>query len=71
MATLGDDILFATIRELAEKLRTRALSPVDLTEAYLERADSIGADLNAYATVTRDLARAQAKKAESEIAAGT
>ena len=68
---LGDDILFAGIRELSEKLRTRALSPVELTEAYLERATTIGAELNAYVTVTRDLARAQAKKAEAEIAAGS
>ncbi len=65
------DVLFATIRDLSDRIRTRALSPVDLTEAYLDRADSLGADLAAYATVTRDLARAQAKRAESEIAAGT
>ncbi|MCU1282825.1 MAG: Amidase [bacterium] len=68
---LGDDILFASVRELSEKLRKRELSPVELTQAYLERADSIGVELNAYATVTRDLALAQAKKAESEIAAGS
>src|SRR5947209_7511637 len=68
---LGDDILFGGIRALSDKLRSRALSPVELTEAYLERADSIGAELNAYATVTRDLARAQARKAEAEIVAGS
>ena len=59
------------MRELSERLRKRELSPVELTEAYLARADSIGAELNAYATVTRDLALAQAKKAEAEIAAGS
>ncbi|MDB4970311.1 MAG: Amidase [Myxococcales bacterium] len=67
---LGDDILFASVRDLSEKLRKRELSPVELTDAYLERADSTGAAINAYATVTRDLARAQAKKAEQEISAG-
>ena len=68
---LDDDVLFGGIRALSEKLRTRALSPVELTDAYLERADSRGAELAAYATVTRDLARAQARKAEAEIAAGS
>jgi aspartyl-tRNA(Asn)/glutamyl-tRNA(Gln) amidotransferase subunit A len=68
---LTDDVLFAGIRVLSDKLRKRELSPVELTEAYLERADSLGAELNAYATVTRDLARAQAKRAEAELAAGT
>ena len=71
MAALGDDILFAGIAALATKLRKRELSPVELTEAYLERADGLGAELAAYATVTRDLARAQAKKAEAELAAGS
>src|SRR3954466_4259122 len=68
---LSDDVFFAGIRELGDKLRTRALSPVELTQAYLERAGTIGAELNAYATVTRDLALAQAKKAEAELAAGS
>jgi aspartyl-tRNA(Asn)/glutamyl-tRNA(Gln) amidotransferase subunit A len=68
---LSNDVLFASVRELSERMRKRELSPVELTEAYLERADSIGAELNAYATVTRDLALAQARKAEQEIAAGS
>src|SRR5437762_3040482 len=71
MPPLGDDVLFGSVRELSEKLRKKELSPVELTEAYLARADSTGAELNAYATVTRDLALAQAKKAEQEIAAGS
>jgi aspartyl-tRNA(Asn)/glutamyl-tRNA(Gln) amidotransferase subunit A len=68
---IGDDIFFAGIRELSEKLRKRELSPVELVQAYLARADSIGVELAAYATVTRELALAQAKKAEAEIAAGS
>jgi aspartyl-tRNA(Asn)/glutamyl-tRNA(Gln) amidotransferase subunit A len=71
MAAVSDDIAFASVRELSERLRKRQLSPVELTEAYLARAESIGAELHAWATVTRDLALAQARKAEQEIAAGT
>ena len=67
---IGDDILYLPVRELAERVRTRAISPVDLTEAYLERSRVVGAKLNAYATLTPELARAEAKEAEAEIAAG-
>jgi len=67
---LSDDVLYLPVRDLAQRIRTRTLSPVELTEAYLERSQRIGARLNAYATLTPDLARAQAKEAESEIAVG-
>jgi aspartyl-tRNA(Asn)/glutamyl-tRNA(Gln) amidotransferase subunit A len=63
-------VLFATVRTLSERLRKRELSPVELTEAYLERIEALE-DLHAFATVTRDLARAQAKKAEQELLAGS
>jgi aspartyl-tRNA(Asn)/glutamyl-tRNA(Gln) amidotransferase subunit A len=71
MAALSDDVLFAGVRELSERLRKRELGPVELTEAYLARSEELGAELNAYATITRDLALAQARKAEQEIAAGS
>lgn len=65
-----DDILFSGVRSLSESIRTRKLSPVELTEAYLRRLETIGPKLNAVVTVTRDLALAQARAAEKEIAAG-
>ncbi|HZI55767.1 MAG TPA: amidase, partial [Verrucomicrobiae bacterium] len=46
------------------------LSPVELTESYLERSRSIGPKLNAYATLAPDLAIKQARAAEKEIGAG-
>ena len=67
---IGDDILYLTVRELGERIRTRKLSPIDLTDAYLARSEKIGPRLNAYATLTVERARAEAIKAESEIAAG-
>jgi aspartyl-tRNA(Asn)/glutamyl-tRNA(Gln) amidotransferase subunit A len=66
----NEDIVYSSVRELGELLRTRKLSPVKLAEAYLERSERIGPKLNAYATVTRDLALEQARAAEKEIAAG-
>src|SRR5437879_862560 len=65
-----ENTFFLSVRELAERIRTKQLSPVELAEGYLERSRKIGPKLNAYATVTEDLAREQARAAEREIAAG-
>src|SRR5205085_9694859 len=70
MATLSDDILYLPITELSRRIRLKRLSPVQLTESYLERGRGIGARLNAYATLTPELALKQARAAEKEIAAG-
>src|SRR5581483_10845217 len=61
---------YLTVQELGERLRTRKISPVELTESYLARSEKLGPSLHAYATLTRDLAIRQARTAESEIAAG-
>jgi aspartyl-tRNA(Asn)/glutamyl-tRNA(Gln) amidotransferase subunit A len=67
---MDKDVVFASVRELGDLIRTRKLSPVELTEAYLIRLESIGPKLGAVITVTGSLAREQAKAAEIEIAAG-
>src|SRR5437879_6136721 len=66
----SEDILFLSASDLGKRVRSRQLSPVELTESYLERSRTIGAKLNAYATLTPDLALKQAHAAEKEIAAG-
>jgi aspartyl-tRNA(Asn)/glutamyl-tRNA(Gln) amidotransferase subunit A len=67
---LSEDILFSTVRELGETIRTRKLSPVALCEGYLARLETLGPKLGAVITLTRDLAMEQARTAEREIAAG-
>src|SRR5216683_4116315 len=67
---LSPDVLYLPVTELAKRIRQKHLSPVELTEAYLERSRTIGSRLNAYATLTSDLALKQAHAAETEIAAG-
>ncbi|HET6842050.1 MAG TPA: amidase [Candidatus Angelobacter sp.] len=67
---LSKDILFLPVTELARRVRQRQLSPVELTESYLERSRTLGPRLNAYATLTPELALKQANAAEKEIAAG-
>jgi len=67
---IGDDVLYLTVRELGNRIRTRRLSPVELTEAYLARSEKLGPRLNAYATLTRERALGEARDAEKEIAGG-
>ncbi len=67
---IARELLDGTISELATRIRKRELSPVALTEAYLERSATTGKRLNAYATLMPDRALAEAREAEREIAAG-
>jgi aspartyl-tRNA(Asn)/glutamyl-tRNA(Gln) amidotransferase subunit A len=62
-----NDLAFASIEEVARLYRKRKLSPVEVTKLMLARIDQLNPKLNAYITVTADLALAQAKKAEAEL----
>lgn len=59
-----------TITELAPQIREGKLSPVELTRQTLARIEKLQPVLNAYITVTADLALEQARRAEQEIGAG-
>lgn len=61
---------YKPIAELASMLRGKDISPVELTQAYLDRIASLNESLGAYITVMGDSAMAQARQAESEIQAG-
>jgi aspartyl-tRNA(Asn)/glutamyl-tRNA(Gln) amidotransferase subunit A len=67
---MSDEICFLSITEAARRLRARTLSPVALTDAYLDRIGAIDGQLDSYITVTADHAREQARAAESAIARG-
>ena len=51
-------------------MAAKEVSPVEATEAYLERIESLDSKLRAFVTVTADVALEAAKKAEQEIAQG-
>jgi Asp-tRNA(Asn)/Glu-tRNA(Gln) amidotransferase A subunit family amidase len=63
-------VVFRPIRQLAELVRSRQLSPVTLAETFLDRLERLGPTYNAVVTITRDRAIEQARRAEREIAAG-
>jgi aspartyl-tRNA(Asn)/glutamyl-tRNA(Gln) amidotransferase subunit A len=66
----SEEILYLPIRELGARIRKRAISPVELTESYLDRSRKLGPKFNAYVTLTEERALTQARAAEKEIAAG-
>ena len=66
----SEDLLALDVAALSAKLRTREISPVELTEAYLDRIGALDGKLRTYITVTAEVARAAAKTAEAEISAG-
>jgi Asp-tRNA(Asn)/Glu-tRNA(Gln) amidotransferase A subunit family amidase len=65
-----EDIAFAGVRDLSRWIQSRALTSERLTRICLDRLDRFQPKINATITLTRDLALAQAKRADAEIAAG-
>src|SRR5258708_19055534 len=64
-----NELAFASIEEVAPLIRKKKISPVELTEMMLRRIGRLNPRLNAYITVTAELAMKQARKAEAEISA--
>ena len=61
---------FISATELASLIKSREISPVEATEAYLERIPQVDGKLNSYITVTSERAMADARQAEQEIVSG-
>ena len=66
-ATVPQDLSMLTIRQASDLLRRKAISPVDLTMACLNRIDKYNSELNAYITVLRDESLSAARQAGTEI----
>ena len=61
---------FLSVAELSSLIRDRQVSPVEVTEAYLERIDGLDSRVNAFLTLCRDEALEAARAAEGELARG-
>ncbi len=66
----SEDIAFAPLTRLSRWIEQRKLSSEQLTQLYLRRLEQFNPKLRCVITLTRDLALAQARKADEEIAAG-
>lgn len=60
-AAQADSLTSLTIAEASTRLASGAITPLQLTNAYLSRIAAMNKTLNAYVTVTADLARREAK----------
>ena len=66
----GEEIFHLSVSELAKRIEAKKLSPVELTQIYLDRSQKLGPRYNAYALLTPEIALEQAKAAEKEIGRG-
>ena len=66
----SQDLHLLTIAELGRLIRSRQVSPTELTRSFLERIDRLDPTLGAFVTVMADTATAEAEAAEAEIAQG-
>jgi aspartyl-tRNA(Asn)/glutamyl-tRNA(Gln) amidotransferase subunit A len=66
-ASKADELAYLGLGEVSRLLRSRQVSPIDLTEACLARIERLNPILNAFITVTADAARAQARQSEVRL----
>lgn len=66
----GEELHYLPVSELARRIQAKKLSPVELTQMYLDRSAKLGPRLGAYARLLPETALEQAKAAEKEIGRG-
>ena len=65
-----EEICYLSLAEAGAALRRKELSPIELTDAALNRIDAIDVKLHSFITLTADIARRQALQAEQERRSG-
>jgi aspartyl-tRNA(Asn)/glutamyl-tRNA(Gln) amidotransferase subunit A len=66
---MSTELIYSDATKLAERIRTREISPVEVMEAYLDRIEAVNAKVNAVVTISDD-ALQSAKKAEAAVQRG-
>jgi aspartyl-tRNA(Asn)/glutamyl-tRNA(Gln) amidotransferase subunit A len=66
----AEEVLSRSLAQLADLYRQREAGPVEVTEAAYERIERVDPKINAFVTLTRDLALSQARTAQDELARG-
>ena len=65
-----NDLTLATASEIAELVRAKSLSPVEVTAHFLDRIAAYDGELNAFITTAAEEAMTQAHRAEEAVIAG-
>ena len=68
---MSDDFAYMTALDLRRLIRTKQASPVAIVESALRRLEALQPVLNAFVTVTADLAMDAARRAELAVMAGS
>ncbi len=64
------ELCYATVEELSQLISSMQVSPVEVTQAHLDRIEAIDGQLNSFITVLADQAMAASREAEREIQSG-
>ena len=67
---MSESPIFMSVRELGYRIKSKDISPVEVTKIFLARLEKYGPEYNSVVTVTTDLALEQAQLAENEIMSG-
>ena len=68
--TTTSELCMLSLEDVAHLIAFKEVSPVEVTQAVVDRIDRIDPQLNSYMTVTAEAALAAARDAEREIAGG-
>lgn len=66
----AEDLCYTPATELAGMIRNKEISPVEVTDAVLERIERLEPSINAFATLTADAAKDAAREAEAAVMRG-
>ena len=70
MVRSAEDLCYTPAVELVELIRSKEISPVELTTTFLERIEKINPLVNAYCTVAAEYALESARAAEKSLMEG-
>ena len=62
-----NELVFKSGQDLAALIKSRKVSPVEVAQAFLDRADALNPRVNAFITVTAERARQDARAAEQTL----
>lgn len=64
------ELCYLSIAEASALMRDGELSPVELTQAFLQRIEDLDSEIRAYITVLHESAMSEARRAEAEMLSG-
>jgi amidase len=70
MKNQSDDLYYASAVNIANQIKNKVISPVEVVDHFLQRIEKVNPIINAFCTITADQARQEAKKAESAVMKG-